>query len=136
MTLKVHEDHRIAAQLFNTQGDGRVLIIDGGGLRRIALLGATMAAKAVQNGWAGAVVYGAIRDSEELATINLGIKAVCTTVLKSAGPTEHQLNIPVQFGGVTFHPGDWVYADSDGIIVRKAAYISPEVKTDPSEKYR
>jgi regulator of ribonuclease activity A len=133
VTLKVHEDHRPGVELFKTPGEGRVLIIDGGGLTRVALLGATMSAKAVPNGWAGAIVNGALRDSEDLGSIDLGVKAICTTVRKSAAPAEHQFNVPVHFGYVTFNPGDWVYADADGVVVRSTPYVPPSEPFVPHE---
>lgn len=133
VTLKVNEDHRPGVALFKTPGEGRVLIIDGSGLTRIALLGATMAANAVRNGWSGAIVYGAIRDTQELSSIDLGVKALCTTVRKSPSPREHQLNVPVHFGYATFNPGDWVYADADGVVVRPKPYVVPEKKIDTNE---
>lgn len=125
VTLKVHEDHRPGVELFKTPGEGRVLVIDGGGLTRIALLGATMCAKAVPNGWAGAIVNGAIRDAEELSEIEIGVKALRTTVRRSPAPVEHQFNVPVHFGYVTFNPGDWVYADADGVVVRATPHVPP-----------
>ncbi len=126
VTLRVRDDHRPGVKLFSSPGQGRVLVIDGGGPGLIALLGGTMSKRAVANGWAGAIVYGVIRDTDEIAELDLGVKALYTVPRKSPAETPHEFNVPVSFGNVTFHPGDWVYADSDGVLVRRAQYVVPE----------
>ncbi|HNU20447.1 MAG TPA: ribonuclease E activity regulator RraA, partial [Hydrogenophilus thermoluteolus] len=100
-----------------TPGEGAVLVIDGGGSLRRALLGDQLAELAVQNGWAGVIVYGAIRDSRAIAQLPLGVWAMGTIPLKTVKRGEGQRDIPVTFGGVTFTPGHFVYADEDGVIV-------------------
>ncbi|ARP84387.1 hypothetical protein CAL12_05935 [Bordetella genomosp. 8] len=125
LTLKVTEDHRHAFSLLEAPGAGRILVIDGGGPTRNALLGATMASNALRHGWAGAIVFGCIRDSDQLADLDIGIKALGTTVRKASARMEGLLNVPVAFGSALFTPGDWVYADSDGVIVRSAPFLPP-----------
>ena len=102
---------------------GRVLVIDAGGSMRRAVLGDLLAKKAVDNGWSGIVVYGCIRDSAAIADMSIGVKALGTHPLKTDKRGEGQRDIPVRFGGVTFRPGDWLYADEDGVIVARRALI-------------
>ncbi len=98
-------------------GEGRVLVVDGGGSRRRALFGGNLGAAAVRNGWAGVIIYGCIRDSAELGLLNFGIRALGTMPLRSEKRGEGERDIPVRFAGATFRPGDYVYADEDGVIV-------------------
>lgn len=117
-TLKVFEDNAQVRAALETPGEGRVLVIDGGGSTRCALVGGNLGALAVTNGWAGMVVYGYVRDSEELADQNIGIKAMGTHPRKSEkGLHSAQIDKIVIFAGVTFKPGAWLYADADGIVV-------------------
>ena len=116
-TLKCHEDHRRARALVEEPGEGRVLVIDAGGSLRIGLMGDTMAALAAKNGWAGAVIYGAVRDTAAIDALDFGVKALGTTARRSNADRGGQVGEPVAFGGVTFRPGDWVYADRDAVIV-------------------
>jgi regulator of ribonuclease activity A len=116
-TLKIFEDNALVRETLATPGEGAVLVIDGGGSLRRALLGDQLAELAVQNGWAGVIVYGAIRDSRAIAQLPLGVWAMGTIPLKTVKRGEGQRDIPVTFGGVTFTPGHFVYADEDGMIV-------------------
>nr|WP_186329832.1 ribonuclease E activity regulator RraA [Variovorax boronicumulans] len=125
VTLKVRDDHRAGIAPCLGAGQGRVLVIDGEGSRRIALFGGTMASIALRNGWAGVVVFGAIRDAEEMATYDLGVKALGTTPRSASTPQAYERDLPVRFGNVIFRPGDWVYADADGVLVRGAMYRPP-----------
>ncbi len=102
-------------------GAGSVLVIDGDGSMHCALVGDVIAGMAVANGWAGIVVRGAIRDSAAMATLDLGIKALGTNPRKSAKAGEGEIDVPVEFGGVVFAPGDYLYADEDGIVVSARA---------------
>jgi regulator of ribonuclease activity A len=131
VTLRVRDDYRPALRICMEPGQGKLLVIDGGGLRRAALLGATMARLAWRNGWAGAIVFGAVRDTEELGTCDFGVKALGTTPRSAPAAAAHERGIAVHFGEVTFHPGDWVYADADGIVVRATAY-QPAPVDDPA----
>ncbi|GAA4334310.1 ribonuclease E activity regulator RraA [Pigmentiphaga soli] len=117
-TVAVREDHREIRKLLETPGEGRVLVVDGGGSPRVGLMGDVMAAMAVRNGWAGAIVFGAIRDSSAIDAMEFGVKAVATTARRAQTAASALHDQPVEFGGVRFHPGDWVCADSDAVVVR------------------
>jgi len=116
-TLKLFEDNSLVREAFAENGQGKVLVIDGGGSLRCALVGDQLAILAARNGWAGAVVYGCIRDSADLAGIDLGVRALATHPQKSIKKGVGERDIPVTFGGVTFAPGEWLYADEDGVLV-------------------
>jgi regulator of ribonuclease activity A len=116
-TLKVHEDHIRARALCSEPGQGRVLVIDAGGSLRIGIMGDTMAALAAQNGWAGAVIFGAVRDTAAIDALDFGVKALGTTARRNYVDMGGVVDKPVSFGGITFAPGAWVYADRDAVIV-------------------
>lgn len=115
-TLKVFEDNTLVRQQLETDGKGRVMVVDAGGSNRCAMLGDNLAELGVKNNWAGIIMYGCIRDSEDIAQLALGVKALGTMPLKSVKRGEGQIDIPVTFAGVTFTPGDFAYCDADGII--------------------
>jgi regulator of ribonuclease activity A len=92
-------------------------VVDGGGSLRCALVGDQLALLAQKNGWEGLVVYGAIRDSADIAGLDLGLYALATHPQKSIKKGVGDVNLPVRFGGVAFNPDDWLYADEDGILV-------------------
>ncbi len=116
-TVKVHEDNVLVRAALEEPGAGRVLVVDGGGSLRCALVGDRLAALAAEKGWAGLVVYGCIRDSALIAEIEVGVKALATNPKKSVKKGAGDRDIPVTFGGVTFRPGAWLYADRDGVVV-------------------
>jgi len=116
-TLRVFEDNALVRQALEAPGRGRVLVIDGGGSLRTALVGGNLAALAHRNGWTGIVVYGCIRDTAELAGIPIGIKALQTVPRKSAKSGAGERGVSVTFAGVTIAPGAHLYADGDGILV-------------------
>ena len=116
-TLKLFEDNGLVRQALDTPGDGRVLVIDGGGSLRRALLGDQLAALAVQNGWAGLVIWGCIRDAEAIGAMDLGVLALATIPLKTVKKNLGESGVPVHFAGIDFAPGAWLYADADGLIV-------------------
>ena len=116
-TLKVFEDNSLVREALAAPGSGRVLVIDGGGSKRCALVGDQLGALAVKNGWAGLVVWGCIRDSAAINQQELGVRALDTHPKKSIKKGAGERGVPVVFGGVTFTPGDWLYADEDGVIV-------------------
>lgn len=118
-TIKCFEDNSFVRKALETDGTGKVLVVDGGGSMRCALLGDMLGDLAIKNKWSGIIVYGCIRDSAALAHLPLGIKALDTIPLKSNKRNEGQENIPVHFAGVDFVPGEYVYCDADGIIVSK-----------------
>lgn len=105
------------AQALEEPGEGRVLVVDGGGSKRCALLGDNIGEMACNNGWSGLVINGCIRDSEDIAKMPLGVKALATFPLKSSKRDPGLRDVPVTFAGATFAPGHWVYADRDGILV-------------------
>ena len=117
VTIKCHEDNSVVKVTAGTAGNGKIIVVDGGGSLRRALLGDLIAENAVQNGWEGFIIYGCIRDVDDISTMNLGVKALNINPLKTEKKGIGDLNIPVSFGGVTFKPGEYVYADSNGIIV-------------------
>ncbi|PRW60381.1 regulator of ribonuclease activity A [Chlorella sorokiniana] len=116
-TVKCFEANPLVRAALEEQGEGRVLVVDGGASMRCALLGDNIAAMAHQNGWSGIIINGCIRDSEDIGGMPLGVKALNTYPLKSAKRDKGLRDVPVSFAGVTVKPGDWVYADKDGIIV-------------------
>lgn len=117
LTIKCHEDNSLVKEHVGNPGNGRVMVVDGGGSLRCALLGDMLAANAVKNGWAGIIIYGCIRDVDDIRTMDLGVQALRTIPIKSNRQGRGDLNIAITFGGVTFHPGEFVYADNNGIIV-------------------
>jgi len=125
VTIKCHEDNSLVKEHVSNPGQGRVLVVDGGGSLRCALLGDMLAANAVKSGWAGLIIYGCIRDVDEIRGMDLGVQALRTIPVKSNRQGRGDLNIAVTFAGVTFHPGEFVYADNNGIIVAKQALTMP-----------
>lgn len=126
VTIKCHEDNSKVKETAGTKGNGQVIVVDGGGSLRRALLGDLIAADAVKNGWEGFIIYGCIRDVDAISNMNLGVKALNTIPLKTEKRRMGELNIPVSFGGVTFNPGEYLYADNNGIIVAsKPLVIKP-----------
>ncbi|MGH8461994.1 MAG: ribonuclease E activity regulator RraA [Stenotrophobium sp.] len=121
-TLKIFEDNALVRSTLETPGKGAVLVVDGGGSMRCALVGGNLGVLAVKNGWAGIVVNGCIRDSEEISALEVGVKALATHPRKSEkGLHSGHVDKVVSFAGVTFRPGAWLYADDDGIVVADAA---------------
>ncbi|PTD96044.1 ribonuclease E activity regulator RraA [Pseudothauera lacus] len=122
-TLKVFEDNSLVRSALESPGEGRVLVVDGGGSLRCALVGDQLAVLGVNNGWAGVIVYGCIRDSKAIGTMDLGVLALATHPLKSIKKGVGDRDLAVSFGGVTFTPGHFVYADEDGVIVAEQALM-------------
>jgi regulator of ribonuclease activity A len=116
-TLRVREDNSLVRQALETAGRGRVLVVDGGGSVRAALVGGNLAALAAGNGWRGIVVNGAVRDSAELSAAAVGIRALALSPRKSAKAGVGERGAPVSFAGVTFTPGHYLWADADGLVV-------------------
>ena len=117
VTLKVFEDNTLVRKVLEEPGEGRILVVDGGGSTRCALLGDQLAELAEENGWAGVVVNGCIRDSAAINDIGIGVKALGVHPLKTVKRKTGERNVPVRFAGVTFRPGYYLYADEDGLIV-------------------
>ncbi len=121
-TLKIFEDNALVRSVLETPGEGRVLVVDGGGSMRCALVGGNLGVLAVENGWAGIVVNGCVRDTEELSAQAVGIKALAPHPRKSEkGLHSGHEDRPLHFAGVHFHSGAWLYADGDGIVVSERA---------------
>jgi regulator of ribonuclease activity A len=118
-TVKCYEDNTFVRSTLEKDGAGKVLLIDGGGSNRCALLGDNIAELAHQNKWSGIIIYGNIRDSIAVSKINIGILALGTNPKKSAKNKEGSVSIPVHFAGVEFIPGEFVYVDDDGLVVSK-----------------
>jgi len=116
-TVKCFENNPLVRKALEEPGGGRVLVVDAGGSKRCAVLGDNLAAMGVANGWSGVIVHGCIRDSADIGRMALGVKALATHPLKSSKRDPGLRDAPVTFAGVTFAPGDWVYADGDGVVV-------------------
>ena len=116
-TVKCFEDNSRIKELVATPGEGRVIVVDGGGSLRRALVGDMVAATALSNGWVGFIVYGCIRDVEMLATMDIGLQALASHPIKTDKKGVGELDVPVTFAGVTIHPGDFIAADDNGIVV-------------------
>lgn len=122
-TVKCHEDNSRVREQLSTAGHGRVLVVDAGGSRRCAMLGDLLAQKGVDNGWSGVVMFGLIRDSLDISQMPIGVKALGTYPLKSEKKNTGEIDVICRFYGVTFIPGEYLYADHDGILVSKTALI-------------
>ena len=118
-TVRCFEDNSRVKEAVESAGEGRVLVVDGGGSRRQSLFGGNLGQAAVKNGWAGVIIYGCIRDSTELSGLALGMRALGTMPLRSENRGEGVRDVAVRFAGVTFRPGDFVFVDADGIVVSR-----------------
>lgn len=116
-TVKCHEDNTLVKAAVDAPGHGRVLVVDGGASLRRALVGGNLGKAAARNGWAGVVVDGCVRDCAELAECDVGIRALGLMPLPTEKRQEGQSDVAVQIQGVWVRPGDWLYADEDGIVV-------------------
>ncbi len=123
VTIKCFEDNSLVKQTLGSAGHGKVLVVDGGGSKRCALLGDLLGAMAVENGWQGVLVNGCVRDVEILKGMNLGVRALRSYPLKSNKRNEGQLNVAVRFAGVGFKSGQYLYADENGMVVAEDALI-------------
>ena len=120
-TVKCHEDNSLVKAAVESPGEGRVLVVDGGASLRHALVGGNLAAAAARNGWAGVVVDGCVRDVAELGAAAVGIRALALVPLPTERRGEGQRDVAVQIQGVWVRPGDWLYADADGMVVSAEA---------------
>ncbi len=116
-TVQCHDDNTSVKAAVESPGGGRVLVVDGGGSLRRALVGGNLAAAAARNGWAGLVVDGCVRDLAELATADIGIRALALVPMSTERRQPGRVDVPVQVQGVWVRPGDWLVADADGIVV-------------------
>ncbi len=116
-TVRSLEDNVLLKGVLSRPSPGEVLVVDGGGSLRCALVGDLIAGLGVANGWAGVVVHGAVRDTVALDALDFGLKALGSNPRKSGKAGAGQVDVPVTFGGVTFEPGQWLYSDEDGVLV-------------------
>jgi regulator of ribonuclease activity A len=116
-TLRVFEDNALVGQVLNSVGNGHVLVVDGGGSLRTALVGGRLAGLAQSHGWAGLLVNGCVRDTAEIREISLGVRALNTSPMRSGKSGIGERGGKVSFAGITFSPGQFLYADEDGLIV-------------------
>ena len=124
-TVVTMEDSKLAQVLYRQPGDGAVAVVDGGGSLRAAMLGDVYAGILAENGWAGVIVNGAVRDAAQLGGIDLGIKALGTTPVRGKKAGIGALDVPVAFGHVLFVPGQCVYCDADGVLVSETPLTLP-----------
>ncbi|GAB5453501.1 MAG: ribonuclease E activity regulator RraA [Halioglobus sp.] len=123
VTIKCHEDNSLVKQCVEESGEGRVIVVDGGGSQRRALLGDILAEKAASNGWAGLVINGVIRDVDEIRGMALGVRALGTCPVKTEKLGMGQRDVAIEIGGVDIAPGDYVYADNNGVLISKKALL-------------
>jgi regulator of ribonuclease activity A len=116
-TIRCLEDNALVKRMVSQPGNGHVLVVDGGGSLRTALMGDVLAGLAAKNGWAGVVIHGAVRDVAAIAETDLGLKALGVNPRRSAKTGTGEVDVPVDFGGVTFVPGHWLYSDEDGVVI-------------------
>jgi regulator of ribonuclease activity A len=115
--VRCREDNVLVRQAVSSPGDGRVLVVDGGGSLRYALLGDNLAQLAIDNGWAGIVLNACVRDAAALDALGLGVKALGTCPRPSRKEGAGETGVPVTFGEATFEPGALLHADADGVVV-------------------
>ncbi len=126
VTVKCFEDNSRVKENAGKPGKGKVMVVDGGGSLKKALLGDLIAEAALNNGWEGFIIYGCIRDVEPISAMNIGVKALNSIPLKTQRKGEGENNVQITFGGVTFNAGEYAYSDSTGIIVSS----EPLIKAD------
>lgn len=124
VTIKCFEDNSKVRELVATPGHRKVLVVDGGGSLRRALLGDQLAQKAVENGWEGILINGCLRDVQIIASLDIGVHALASHPMKTEKRGLGDINVPVSFAGLTFEPGAWLYADANGVLVAGCALIS------------
>lgn len=120
-TVKVHEDNQRVRAALEQDGAGQVLVVDGGGSLRSALLGDKIAQLAADRQWEGVLIYGCIRDAAAIARIPIGVLALATCPVRSKKTGAGETAVPVRFGGAVFRPGEYLYADEDGVVLSAQA---------------
>jgi len=116
-TVTCLNDNVLFRTMLGEPGEGGVIVVDGGGSMDCALMGDMLAARGAANGWSGVIIFGLIRDSVDISKIDLGVKALGVNPAKSKKDGAGSVDEPVEFGGVRFEPGAWVYCDEDGVLV-------------------
>jgi regulator of ribonuclease activity A len=120
-TLKIFEDNSLLAEAVKLPGGGRVLVVDAGGSLGCAVFGGNLANAAASSNWAGVIVNGCVRDAAEINAVAIGVRALALHPRRSAKRGTGERDVPVTFLGVTTRPGDWIYADVDGVLVSATA---------------
>lgn len=133
-TIKCFEDNGLIRETLEQDGLGRVLLIDGGGSLRRALVDAELAAIAEENEWEGIVVYGCVREVDELEDMSIGIQALASIPVGASAQGIGEVDVPVNFGGVTFLPEDYLYADNTGIILSQEPLNTTDLDSDESDE--
>ncbi|MCW8831734.1 MAG: putative 4-hydroxy-4-methyl-2-oxoglutarate aldolase [Colwellia sp.] len=123
VTVSCFNDNSKVKELVATDGTGKVMVVDGKASLTNALLGDMLAEKAVENGWQGIVINGCIRDAGTIATLALGVKALGCNPIKTEKLGIGEVNVNVNFAGIEFKAGDYIYGDSNGLAVSKKQLI-------------
>ena len=123
VTIKCHEDNSMVKATVAEPGEGRVIVVDGGGSLRRALLGDMVAEQAASNGWSGLIIYGAVRDVDQLAMTALGVQALGSCPIKTEKLGVGRRDVELAFGGVEISPGDYAYADNNGVIFSSTSLL-------------
>ena len=118
-TLRCPDDNSFVKELLNSEGNGKVLVVDANGISTVALLGDMIAEAGVKNNWSGVVINGYVRDIDILSTLDIGVQALGTMPIRSEKKNQGQIGIDITFGGVTFSRGNYIYADNNGLILSK-----------------
>ena len=119
-TLSVYEDNSLVRRTLDSPGNGKVLVVDGGGSLRCALLGDILAQLGIDSGWSGVVINGCIRDSKAISKMPIGVMALATNPVRSSKQDRGESNIELAFAGIAIRPGDWLYTDEDGFAVAES----------------
>lgn len=122
-TVRCRADNALIRRVLEKSASGEVLVVDGDGFLGAALLGDQLAALGLKHGWSGVVIFGAVRDSVALAQMDFGVKALGTNPRKGEKLGTGDIDVPVEFGGVKFIPGHWLYSDDDGVLVSATALL-------------
>ena len=123
-TLLCPDDNSIIKELLNSEGNGKILVVDAGGINTVALLGDLIAEAGVKNNWSGIVINGYIRDVDIIRTLDLGVQALGTYPLKSKKRGLGELGVEISFGGLTFKSGQYVYADNNGLLLSETELLN------------
>jgi regulator of ribonuclease activity A len=123
VTVKCFEDNSLVKEILGTPGAGRILVVDAGGSMRCACLGDLLAQQALDNDWCGVIMYGCVRDADEIKTINVGIQALGIHPMKTEKKGIGEQGLSVSFAGVTISPGDYIYADNNGVLVSSVELV-------------
>ena len=118
-TLQCPDDNSFVKEILNSEGNGKVLVVDANGISTVALLGDMIAEAGVKNNWSGVVINGYARDIDILSTLDIGVQALGTMPIRSEKKNQGQIGVDISFGGLTFSSGDYVYADNNGLLLSK-----------------